>query len=1208
MSERDFNTQSPKFKDENANSVISQSDFLGKSLKNNNDDYSDFRGSYLNDKSSFQTPLRNGSYQPKGSLEFTPLLQSSNKNSDKYNGSLGDKGSFDPNSYGLSAISEQATQEALSISQGNDSYDVSKLTDLSKNSEIDHTDGELPANAALTLREQEKVLEKVSRENFGLRIKIVCLEKRLESMAPEQIKEAVKDNVELHAERANLQLQLKRTESLLQKSEDKNFKLEKKVDYLSKVNDVEQSQNVKVFTERIRFLENALEKVQREKDSLSTEMEEDKSNKEVDYEYEIRQLQNRLDELSEELDVAQDLLTEKEDEIATLKRQIEEKEHSSSGFENEENSSYVHLQEDYAILQAKCDEFADRIQVLTADLEKEKENQIMHESEASIGLTDSMQVHTLQEQLHKANEEIEFLHDQISRMNEEGKNFEDIMLQFRSLEEERDVLESKLQTLEDDNNSLRLMTSSLGNQIESLRTQNREIDEEKNHLRLLASKNSDKALAETNIRLQEVTKELETLRMKNSNDLNEIHDFREENEGLTLKIDSITKEKDRLINELEQRIKSYEVNVSELNGTIDEYRNKLKDKEETYNEVMNAFQYKDNDLRRFHESINKLQDREKELTSNLEKKNLVITSLRETVAMLEKERESIKKYLSGNAKDLDNTNLMEILNDKISVLQRQLTDVKDELDVSEEEREEAIVARQKLSASFELMSNEKQALELKYSSLKNELINAQNLLDRREEELSELSKKLFEERKIRSGSNDDIEKNKEINVLNSELADKLAQIRHLESDKMELDKLVHHLNRGIEEANIEENAVKKRLCLLMGCDYSSVSILQIVSQIEHFVNQQIQTIRSLKQELRHDFVQFSGKKEQELSRSFEKFGLGTETKHDILAQRNRNVSEKMNDLENAAQKFFSSPDRKNGYLYPSEHTSKIEYLEKTIEDLKLALQDELKNRNLLMDDISSYNKQTTKLQEKIKWLERERSILIDELESYRSNQFNYQNNLVQDKNELEERLKEIQKELEVYNNHFMKQAELMTSNVTDESQLMLKTLREALQSKTNNIDHLSTILERNRKEYKSLLDDYNQLRARYKNLQSNTPQSTQSGQYESEIKGLSKLTKYLQSKCRREHSLRLDLAFSKKFILMQLTGYETCNKINLRMLQKIGISPDPDLSKKHIKLKSLIIVVCSIERMKRMKNEWLKQAQLKQSLQRAAAKAKTANY
>ncbi|KAH9815255.1 hypothetical protein DFH28DRAFT_969151 [Melampsora americana] len=73
--------------------------------------------------------------------------------------------------------------------------------------------------AHLTLREQEKVIDEVKKENFNLKLKIYFLEDRLAKLAPDQVDLALKENVEIKVEFQTVRQELKRYKRLLLEAE-----------------------------------------------------------------------------------------------------------------------------------------------------------------------------------------------------------------------------------------------------------------------------------------------------------------------------------------------------------------------------------------------------------------------------------------------------------------------------------------------------------------------------------------------------------------------------------------------------------------------------------------------------------------------------------------------------------------------------------------------------------------------------------------------------------------------------------------------------------------------------------------------------------------------------------------------------------------------------------------------------------------------------
>ncbi|GAA5974673.1 hypothetical protein JCM11641_007052 [Rhodosporidiobolus odoratus] len=67
----------------------------------------------------------------------------------------------------------------------------------------------------MTLREQEKVIDELKKDNFSLKLKLHFYEQRLEKMAPSSVEQALRENIQLKVEFQTLRPELKRYKKLL---------------------------------------------------------------------------------------------------------------------------------------------------------------------------------------------------------------------------------------------------------------------------------------------------------------------------------------------------------------------------------------------------------------------------------------------------------------------------------------------------------------------------------------------------------------------------------------------------------------------------------------------------------------------------------------------------------------------------------------------------------------------------------------------------------------------------------------------------------------------------------------------------------------------------------------------------------------------------------------------------------------------------------
>ncbi|EPY52161.1 pentrin Pcp1 [Schizosaccharomyces cryophilus OY26] len=1092
-----------------------------------------------------RTPLHGFPTKQTKPLEFTPLLNSARQSSSYQRSHSDEKSPYHRDLTILSPVSEKASQEGFSIDQKSDAYDISKLDESSFLSNAERTNDELPANAALTLREQEKILENVGRENFGLRVKIAYLNKRLDSMAPEQIRDAVNDNVDLHVERTKLLLQLKKSEQLLTKSHSENEDLVKKIQFLENVNSVEQSQNVKVFMERIRSLEAECShlKAQQAKSSPSPNENENQMN----MEYDMRRLEDRYDEINEELNVAQDVLNEKDAEIFSLKKQLENIP-SANHSETKENSFHIQLLDDFETLEKKFNDLEDELAHVKDELQQ-KNNELDRTQDIS-------EAQMLREKLQETELHIKYLNNQIHGFEGLNNELEELSNHIEHMENEKNSLLMRIESLESTNGDLREMTASLGNQVESFRSKNMSLEEKNKMLELMAQSNdTEEVLQELNIRLETITTEMADLRTRYELNLADLESLKKDKMYLQSENDRLRMDVEITISQLNQDVEHEKAKSSQLLEKLTRTQNSLEERNES---LETALQLKEKNIFLFEEQMRNLRASEQELLTKLHSGQETISNLRNSLNKCELEKEELSQKLRErmSTSPSRSSNLVDNLNDELSVIRREISDIKDELELSEQDREEALAAQAKLSSQVDQLSNEKQNMLSDYTKLKDELLQTRDLLYKKDLEVTDLNLKLSEKRNIITNKEESERQRKKIESFTEDY-------RRLEADKLNLEKVVYQLSTAMQESEDDENSFKERLCAFLLERPSTTSFREVINQIEYLIRNQKQKIQELESEI------------------------------DKLTYENLNGQFKENFGISEAGKSALSPIDKHG-------------VQKMLEEYRERLHKEIEAKHSLRKELQTLIKDSKSYIEKAKLLEKEKSYLESELRKARYSNGNFDGTHDEEKRLLYQRVKDLERDERIHAQRWMEKENIPSPNATKNDRQTLDSLKDALWSKTIKMEQLKSSYENLRVEYNILLKNKKTEDPRYFNEIDKLSIGSQTirTRHTSEVRGLIKMTQFLQSKFQREHTLRLDLAFSKKFILLQLTGYETCNKLNLRLLQKIGITPDNAVRKKKLSFKSVTILICSIQRMKRMRSEWQKQLEVRQYLQKAAEKAR----
>ncbi|KAH8114261.1 hypothetical protein DFH11DRAFT_1877990 [Phellopilus nigrolimitatus] len=157
----------------------------------------------------------------------------------------------------------------------------------------------------LTLRDQEKHIDALKKENFNIKLKVHFLEERLAQLAPDQIDAALKQNINLKIEVQQRGLEMKKYKKLV-------LELERELERQQRARGRERE-----LEEKLEDMERELREVRRRKGGAAPA---DEGLRERNAELEDRQVQ-----LEDELDSAKGMLEENIDEIEHLQEQLERK-------------------------------------------------------------------------------------------------------------------------------------------------------------------------------------------------------------------------------------------------------------------------------------------------------------------------------------------------------------------------------------------------------------------------------------------------------------------------------------------------------------------------------------------------------------------------------------------------------------------------------------------------------------------------------------------------------------------------------------------------------------------------------------------------------------------------------------------------------------------------------------------------------------------
>ncbi|KIJ55762.1 hypothetical protein M422DRAFT_240378 [Sphaerobolus stellatus SS14] len=374
----------------------------------------------------------------------------------------------------------------------------------------------------LTLREQEKLIDSIKKENFSLKLKITFLEDRLTKMAPDQFEDALKQNTNLKTE---CQTQRKELKDLNRKL----AKLEKELELMRKA------------SESSRSREEELEELLEERDRELREWRRRKSGGADDQA--LRDAEERNAELEEQLQTMRAVMEENLEEIDQLKDELLQKGNVSMSSDGGETRR--------ARLERKLAEVEDENEELRA----------RHEDDGDIIRQHEEDVEILQDEIERLKNEMEVTERRREAETMERSESRAMILEER---EEREALQADLDSVRD---QLAATTLELQQREDDLELKCRDYDE----LMLVHQQDLDDAEAAWRGELEELRGQNEELRdviAENDTELRELRGQLEEQ-------DNVFRQLENAIDVKEEEIKASNRDIEKLSQHVFELENEV---------------------------------------------------------------------------------------------------------------------------------------------------------------------------------------------------------------------------------------------------------------------------------------------------------------------------------------------------------------------------------------------------------------------------------------------------------------------------------------------------------------------------------------------------------------------------------------------------------------------------------------------------------
>ncbi|TPX12783.1 uncharacterized protein E0L32_000960 [Thyridium curvatum] len=582
-----------------------------------------------------------------GGAEFTPMLKSATRNSARrYRGK--ENGLATPAF--LDKINEDMTPvpdiSSFGASRNGSSFmDATPLPQVESSSAAStplvmrtRVDGKGPLQDGnqLSLREQENVIDRIEKENFGLKLKIHFLEEALRKAGPGFSEAALKENTDLKVDKVTMQRELQRYKKHLTTAEKE---LE---GYRQQILEMQDKAKRKYLDENQRA----------ELERLRQELE--------DKEADIEDLQRQVDGDQQD----NDRLEKLQDDIADLEAEIREKDRIISEHEDELDD-----------LRAKADSAEDRMkdaQRRIIELEEQaRSSEQLDEAKDTIEDLEAnirdleQQLDSMKDKLEEAVSEKDRAENDLEELQEEMAN-KSVVTKGLSRQ-----VEEKVSRLQNELDNVRQENSELGQQLELKRKEN---DDLRNKVKD-ARQERDTADRERRVqaaKLEEAQNELHTvldqkalLQTRHDALTNESASLQRDVSKLQRTVaqleDDLEREKQHALN-IERDIRSqYKTEIDRLNDDISDLQAEVREKENLY----------DNDSEKWETERHNLEserDRAEERAAGLQR---TIERLRETEGTLSSKETKLQEAIQSET---------ERHRSEEAILGRQIADLQQDLE------------------------------------------------------------------------------------------------------------------------------------------------------------------------------------------------------------------------------------------------------------------------------------------------------------------------------------------------------------------------------------------------------------------------------------------------------------------------------------------------------------------------------------------------
>ncbi|KAK7745987.1 hypothetical protein SLS53_002708 [Cytospora paraplurivora] len=399
-----------------------------------------------------------------GGAEFTPLLKSATRNSARRRG--GKENGL--NTPALGKIGEETTpvrigDSSIYKSSLDPSYvDRTPLPDADSDSTADTpmimrrgkdgTLGPLHDGQQLSLREQEQVIDKIEKENFGLKLKIHFLEEALRKAGPGFSEAALKENTELKVDKVTMQRELQRYKKHLTSAEKDLENFRQQMTQMQEV--AKRRHSSHDHSAELEKLRKDLEDKDADLEDLQQQISADRQN--ID---EVEKLQEEIGDLEADLREKERAISERDDELDDLRAKVRQAEQQDDDEIDKLRAEIDDLRADLSEKDRLIGEHEDELQDLQSRVQQAEDKA----KKAQIRMIELEEKAQASDKLKEARETIEDLEANVRDLE---RQFDDAKDKLEDALSEKERAEADLEELQEEMANKSVVTKGLPRQLE----------------------------------------------------------------------------------------------------------------------------------------------------------------------------------------------------------------------------------------------------------------------------------------------------------------------------------------------------------------------------------------------------------------------------------------------------------------------------------------------------------------------------------------------------------------------------------------------------------------------------------------------------------------------------------------------------------------------------------------------------------------------